>query len=204
MSEPIYFSKVEFVEYRGTPDLVCDKIVFLNVPERELSYQVLEYKYPSPAIVRVKSVNVAGHQFTDTLGKGAKYIRNPYTNNENVLICDDMEPEVLFSYGMKIPQKRMSELLSYCNALDFEPYRGRKPELSDEGVIGYRDEVGMRFRGITNSNIPLLELSMNYYYDEKHIWPTEKLYRYIVKTYFENNTDLKDQGPHYGGLSLFY
>ena len=41
--------------------------------------------------------------------------------------------------------------------------------MGEEGYIGYRDEVQLYFRAVTDSYIPLLELPMDYYYDEKHI-----------------------------------
>ena len=47
------------------------------------------------------------------------------------------------------------------------------------------------------------ELCMNYYYDEEHIWPSEKLYRYLVKNIFENNKKLKECRLTYGGHSIF-
>ena len=204
MSETIYFSKVEFTEYIGRPRINPDSIMLLNIPERELSYQVFKYKRSMPAIVGEKNCSLGSdRQFKMSVAKGGKIISNSFTDNRGVLLEDDIETEVVFSYGIKIPKLRMNELLFYCNALDFEPYRDRTPEFFDEGVIGYRDEVSMRFRGITNSHIPLLELSMNYYYDEEHIWPTERLYRYLVKSYFEHDKKLKGRGPHYGSLSLF-
>ena len=63
--------------------------------------------------------------------------------------------------------------------------------MNDEGYIGYRDEINTYFTGITNSYIPKLDLPMDYFYDEEHIWPSEKLYRYLVKTFFEGNKKLK-------------
>ena len=63
--------------------------------------------------------------------------------------------------------------------------------MGDEGYIGYRDEINTYFTGITNSYIPKLDLPMDYFYDEEHIWPSEKLYRYLVKTFFEGNKKLK-------------
>ena len=45
--------------------------------------------------------------------------------------------------------------------------------MDDEGFIGYRDEIKVSFCGVTDSYIPYIELPMNYYYDEKHIWPSE-------------------------------
>ena len=65
--------------------------------------------------------------------------------------------------------------------------------MQDEGYIGYRDEVQMCFRGVTDSYIPLLELPMNYYYDEEHIWPSEKLYRYLVTNFLEKNNKTKSR-----------
>ena len=36
---------------------------------------------------------------------------------------------------------------------------------------------------------------MDFYYDAEHIWPNEKLYRYLIKTFFENNSKLNGHGP---------
>ena len=44
---------------------------------------------------------------------------------------------------------------------------------------------------------------MNYYYDEEHICPSEKLYRYLIKKYFEGDKKLHGWGPSYGEGSLF-
>lgn len=98
----------------------------------------------------------------------------------------------------------MKILLPYCNALDFEPYRDRKMQMGEEGYIGYRDEVRLHFRAITDSYIPMLELPMEYYYDEEHIWPSEKLYRYLVKTFSEKEKKLREWGLSYGREALFF
>ena len=76
--------------------------------------------------------------------------------------------------------------------------------MKDDGYIGYRDEVQMPFRAISNSHIPLIELPMDYYYDEQHIWPSEKLYRYLLTTFFENNRKTEKWITSYGGFSLFF
>ena len=44
---------------------------------------------------------------------------------------------------------------------------------------------------------------MDYFYDEEHIWPSEKLYRYLVKTFFERNKKFRKYGTVYGAGSLF-
>lgn len=74
--------------------------------------------------------------------------------------------------------------------------------MQDEGYIGYRDEVSMHFVGVTDSHIPMLKLPMDYYYDEGHMWPSEKLYRYLVQNYFEGKKEFWKYGPVYGGCSL--
>jgi hypothetical protein len=69
--------------------------------------------------------------------------------------------------------------------------------MDDEGYRGYRDEVHLYFTAISDSYIPKMELPMHYYYDEEHIWPSEKLYRYLVRTYFEGKK-LRRWSPTYG------
>ena len=118
-----------------------------------------------------------------------------------------LEPQaraVCFSYAIKLDAQQIAALKPYCNALDFEPFRGRAMTMEDEGFIGYRDELQISFAGVTDSYIPKLELPMTYYYDEAHIWPSERLYRYLVHMYFENNRKLKGWFPPYQGYSLFF
>ena len=132
-------------------------------------------------------------------------IKNAKTEFKPQLIQSDVyEQEVIFLYGVKLSDEQMEELLPYCNALEFEPFRDKEMVMFGEGYLGYRDEVSLYFAGITDSYIPKMEWEMSYFYDEKHIWPSEKLYRYLVKTYFENNKKLKGYGPVYGGSSLFF
>ena len=163
MSEPIYFSKVEFIETIRHGNL--NSIILLNLLEQELSYQVFKPKY------------------------------QPYVTN------DSCEPEVIFSYGIKLTEQQMEKLLPLCNANDFEPFRDKEMRMGDKGYLGYRDEVQVRFRGITDSHIPLLELSMDYYYDDKHIYPSEKLYRHIITNIFDKQKKMKGWYTAYGGLS---
>lgn len=110
----------------------------------------------------------------------------------------------IFSYVIQLSNEQIAMLLPYCNALDFEPYRDKEMSMDDEGYIGCRDEVQMSFTAITNSYIPKIELPMSYYYDEAHIWSSERLYRYLFKTYFENNKDLKKWNLTYGESSLLF
>lgn len=203
MADAIYFSKVEYREVIGYGN--TSSIMFLNIPERELSYQVYDWKRQMPAIEGVQTEQWGEHTWTDGIAIPAKRIINGKTGFEPQMIMDEQyEPEIAFSHAIKMTGEQMEALLPYCNALDFEPYRNREMKMGEEGYIGYRDEVHLYFRAITDSYIPLLELPMNYYYDEEHIWPSERLYRYLVKTFFEGKKKLRGWGPTYGGLSLFF
>lgn len=151
-----------------------------------------------------------------------KVIRNGKSNWKRRYIQDEEEiREVVFSKGIKLDNTEIAKIKQFCNAEEFEPYRNREMTMWEEGWVGYRDEISMEFYGITDDYIPLLHLPMDCLYDEKHIWPSEKLYRYLYNHYYKklNEKDksedngVKDkkrkkrkssQGMiEYGGLSLF-
>lgn len=201
MSEPVYFSKIEFIETIGYGN--PDSIILLNLPERELSYQVFNWKHQYPAIQGMEVEERNGKLYSyDTLYP-VKWISSEKTNFKPSLFKDeDYEQEVIFSYGIKLTKKQVETLLPLCNALDFEPFRNKKMIMGEEGYCGYRDEVNIKFRGITNSYIPLLELPMDYFYNNKHIWPSEKLYRHIIKNIFDKQKELKGWYTPYSGFSL--
>lgn len=202
MENPIYFSKVEFQEYIGITRKSC---LLLNLVEKELSYQVFERKQQMPAIEGVGFIECGEKNYSYEFGLPARIISNEKTNFHSKLFKSELyEDTEIFSYGIKLTDEQVFELLPYCNAVDFEPFRNREMSMKDDGYIGYRDEVQMRFRAITNSHIPLIELPMNYYYDEQHIWPSEKLYRYLLTTFFENNKKTEKWITTYGGFSLFF
>lgn len=201
--EPIYFTKVEFMEAIGYVNHTST--ILLNLPMKELSYQVFRYKRRMPAISGDTTIHDDNHEYSYSFGVPAKVIKSGKNNFEKQVIEDDAwEQDVEYSYGIKLTDEQMEQLLPYCNALDFEPFRGKKMSMDDAGYIGYRDEVSVRFKAITDSYIPEIELPMYYYYDEEHIWPSERLYRYLIKTYFENNSKIKAHKPVYGGFSLFF
>ena len=158
---------------------------------------------PSIQGVAYRKCNEVRYQYD--LSWSAQLISNEKTGFKSRLFkTEPYEQTELFSYGIKLTDEQVCNLLPYCNALDFEPFRNREMSIKDDGYIGYRDEVQMRFRAITNSHIPLIELPMDYYYDEQHIWPSEKLYRYLLTTFFENNKETKNWIIRYGGFSLFF
>lgn len=202
MKTPIYFSKVEYKEVIGRGN--TSSIMLLNIPAKELSYQVFAWKRQMPGTEGLQKLECLGHTWTDRAAYPLKRIKSWKTGFEEQAIKDEpYEQEVVFSYAVKLTDEQMKELLPYCNALEFEPYIGKEMSMNDKGYRGYRDEVRLYFTAISDSYIPKMELPMDLYYDEEHIWPSEKLYRYLVKTYFEGNKKLKGWGPTYGGLSLF-
>lgn len=201
--QPVYFSKVEFREEVGYGRHTS--VILLNLPARELSYQVFRYKEWVPVIQRTVAIPLSLGEYICDSSAPALFISNEKTGFKRRLVeCDTLEREEVFSYGMKLSDEQYKKLLPYCNALDFEPYRNREMSMNDEGFIGYRDEVRMYFSAITDSPIPMLELPMCYLYDEAHIWPSEKLYRYLLKNFFNGNKALKNRYIPYGGLSLIF
>lgn len=119
---------------------------------------------------------------------------------------DIRRDEIVKSYGIRLSDEDIQKILPYCNALEFEKYRNKEMSTSDEGYIGYMDEVTMYFTAITDSYIPKIELPMEYYYDRAHEWPSERLYRFLVENYLDGNKieELKGWGPNWGGFSLFW
>lgn len=170
-----------------------------------LSYQVFEWRRQMLAIEGIQTEERNDYIWSNDIAISARRISNERTEFEPRIIRDEpCEQKITFSYGIKRTDGQMKVLLPYCNALDFEPYRDRKMQMGEEGYIGYRDEVRLHFRAITDSYIPMLELPMEYYYDEEHIWPSEKLYRYLVKTFLEKEKKLREWGLSYGREALFF
>lgn len=196
--EPIYFSKVQFRSGGLSGD---HTIMLLNLVERELSYQVIRKSRNMPVIQGTDILELSEGPVSFDISKAARIIKTP--TQRSLLPIENFEDNVVFSYGIKLTEDQYKELLPYCNARKFEPYRNRKMSMSDDGNIGYRDEIDVYFTGVTNSYIPIMEWSMSYYYDEQHIWPSEKLYFYLVTTYFEKNKAVKRWGPSYGEYSFF-
>ena len=106
------------------------------------------------------------------------------------------DERILFSYGVKIKDDDLPELLQYCNAFDFEPYRNIDESMEFKGSGGYRDSWGIVFRGISDSYLPMLKINMVMYHDEKHISPSEKLYKYLIQKYF-GHKKFKKYGIYY-------
>lgn len=199
--EPIYFSKIEFVETIGYVRLSSNLVI--DLVQKELVYQAYKRKKLIP-----NAQGLSIERFDDEIEIYEERIANRWvkTGKADQLIkaqLDPLEPEVSFVWGKKLTDEEYMNLLPYCNALEFEPYRGREMSMKDPGYLGYRDEITMRFSGITDSYIPKLDLPMDYFYDEKHTWPSERLFSYVTRT-FLNNKKMRGQSMAcYGACSLF-
>ncbi len=192
--KPIYFSKVEFVGYRNVggwdEPFVYDEYsgvrgkestLVLDLISAELFYQVFAVYEDSPVITNDFGRKVGG------IPKGVYF-----------------KQRELFSYGYKLTPDELKEVLPYCNALEYEAYRGKIMSTKDAGYRGYRDQVSMHFSAVTDSYIPKMNLPMDYLYDEEHTWPHERLYKYLVKRFLENNRELGEYGPTYGAGVLMW
>ena len=201
MDKPIYFSKIEFSQTIGYGN--PSSAILLNIPAREISYQVFSWEHQAPAIQGIETEEWYGKTFSFNTAYPAKLISSNKTNFKPKLLKEEnCTPKAIFSHAIKLTEAQMKELLPLCNALEFEPFRNKKMIMGEEGYCGYRDEVNVKFIGITDSHIPLIELPMDYLYDEEHIWPSEKLYRYIIKQIFEKEPKMQNWYTTYSGLSL--
>lgn len=98
MADAIYFSKIEYREVIGYGN--TSSIMLLNIPERELSYQVCDWKRRMPAIEGVQTERRGNHTWTYSITAPAKRIGNEKTGFEPQMIRDEpYESEIAFSYA---------------------------------------------------------------------------------------------------------
>lgn len=187
---PIYFSKIEFREalwmYKNErPAWGDERRIFIDLVNKELSFQVLRtgpdmasriYTYETSYMLGVP-------EDENRPTRIIHYGKNGQTSVK--VFADITNTNVIDSRGIRLTDEEMTDLLPYCNAIDFEPYRGREMSMDDPGYRGYRDEITVTFTGITDSYIPKLDLPMDYVYDKKHEWPSERLYEFIYEKYIE-------------------
>lgn len=121
----VYFSKVEFLEFHSSSQPIS--ILMLNLIQGELSYQVFDWKVELPAITGTAIDVINGISFESTIKKPAKVLKSSVTDFKSQIIADDkLSSKIIFSYGLKLSNNQLQELLPYCDALKFEPYRTRK------------------------------------------------------------------------------
>lgn len=191
MNSPIYFSYIEFSEFFI---LGRQSIISLDIAGQELAYQVSVWK-PQPT-----DRCADGNCGSDNSNGSESSLKPAFTP---VLFTSDLcRRKIIFTHVIKLNGEQVEKLLPLCKAEDFEPYRGREMKMGEEGYCGYRDEVFLKFRGITDTDTPMLELPMDYYYTEKYIWPSERLYRFVIKEIFSTQKELDGKYTPYFGFSL--
>lgn len=179
------FTKVQFKEYwtRG-----LSSILLLNIPEKSISYQkyamsIAKEYAPDIPVIEGAEFRKYGNTIIDIeTSRPARVMKNGKNGFKTELIgTEKYVYDVIDSYSIKLSDEDIDSILPYCNASDFEPFRNKKMDMKDPGYIGYRDEIDMHFEGITASHIPYMKLPMDYFYDEAHEWPSEKLYRKLLE-----------------------
>lgn len=202
MAEEIIFSKVQFEEHIGYN---YKSILILNLKEKELIYQVYEKKKVPPVITKVVAENIFNTVEYWNIGVSAKIVKNNKTEFKPVLLQDkNIDESIIYSYGKKLNAQEYGALKCLSRVIDFEPFRDRKMSMEDKGYIGYRDEVRLTFSAVSESYYPYIELPMYYYYHEDYIWPSEKLYRFLITEILKKDKKATKWVTGYGGHSLFW
>ena len=188
--EPVYFSKIQFRQtaWMYKHQRIAwgeERCIFLDLVNKELSYQLIKTGHDMASrIYTYETSYMLGIPNDDN--RPTRIIHNGKNGETSVKVFADVEnTQVVDSRGIRLTDAEMEELLPYCNAIDFEPYRGREMSMDDPGYRGYRDEISITFTGITDSYIPKIDLPMDYIYDKKHEWPRERLYEYIYEHFME-------------------
>lgn len=179
------FTKVQFKEYWPQG---LRSILLLNISEKVISYQqysmsiAKEYAPDIPVIEGVEFRKYGNSIIDIDTSRPARVMKNGKNGFKTQLIgTEKYVYDVINSYSMKLSDEDIANILPYCDASDFEPFRDKEMDMKDPGYIGYRDEINMHFEGITDSYIPYMKLPMDYFYDEAHEWPSEKLYRVLLE-----------------------
>ena len=207
----IYFTKVQFDSWLWREFEGEERTLLLDLVNKELSYQVFKTFDKTSAIIDsypaleefIFTDGTKIQYYPSGLHSSGVYMKNEKTNFKPIFLHElPIGKKLIFSYGTELTEYEISLLKPYCDTNEFEKYRNRKMKLDEEGCIGYRDEINMEFCGISNSHLPIIKLPMDYYYDEKHIWPSEKLYRYVCENIISKNKILRKY-IKYGSYSLF-
>lgn len=117
-----------------------------------------------------------------------------------ILLCDVVNGElsyqewrntktISYEYATKLIEKQVNKLLPYIKIVDFVKCRQHKWDFSDPKVVGYRDEMSITFRGISQDGQPMLIYDMAVLYKDWYNWPVDKLYDYLSKEYFSGKKE---------------
>lgn len=184
MDKPIYFTRMYFIkEIWG-----MNEILVLNLSARELSFQRenSHRREEGAAISGITKLSLRDKVIPIEFRMPARMISHQKTGFQPRMVQDEWDEwEVGFSHKINLTETDVQELLPYCNARDFEPFRHRTMTFDEPGYAGYRDELKrMFFVGFTDSHLPKIKLPMDLIYNEPYAWPSERLLRYIERTFF--------------------
>ncbi|MBQ7999654.1 MAG: hypothetical protein IJ298_00370 [Ruminococcus sp.] len=185
----MYFSKIEFQERR--PDNIYTYLS-LNLTSKEIAYNVIRYTHTSSAVIqKLQTTQFRDLTVSSEATSAAKYLASGKSDfKPELLITEEDKEEVLFSYAEKFTDAQLKKLLPYCKVSAFEPYRNRSFLTSDKCTAGYYDEISLNFRGVSNSPVPYIEISMDIITYDNHTLPTTKLYEYIFNNFFIVNKEV--------------
>lgn len=90
--------------------------------------------------------------------------------------------------AIQLTNDYIESIKPYIIVKNFEEYRHKSRE---EGIYSYLDGWTMQFEGVTDSEIPIIQLSSDdYNYDIQP--PVEKLYLFLENKYFSKNSKYKN------------
>lgn len=185
----MYFTKIEFQEKSSD---ICT-FLSLNLVTKEIAYNVIKFTFTGAGgIQKMQAIKINDSVFSAETASRATYVASDKTAFiPELLITEERKEEILFSYKKEFSETQLKKLLPYCKVSDFEAYRNKAFSISDQGAVAYRDEVSLIFRGTSDSPVPYIEIPMNIIYDDNHSLPAEKLYEYILSTFFIKNKEVR-------------
>ena len=189
--EPVFFSKVVLSSRIGAGFCYPENTIMIDIPKKEISFQKCKW------IERSGSVEVMDDYGWDSglVGHDVHYlkpavkIKNGKTGFEyKVLPVEKYEQKIIKSIGLSLSDYEIDRILPFCNALEFELYRDMGDDW--EHMTGYFDEVSIHFQAVTDSYIPMLEMSCNLSHEKGYERPQEKLRDFILE-YMSKNKKFK-------------
>lgn len=92
--------------------------------------------------------------------------------------------KIIYNYAIGLSGLERIRLLPYIISANFKPCASNEVNWRKAKLIGYRDEISIIFRAISQDGRPLLIYNMSAVYRDWFNYPTDKLYDYLVKRFF--------------------
>lgn len=111
------------------------------------------------------------------------------------LLCSVIERELSYqeydkkgglkhNYGLKLTDEQLEKLVPYIYSSDFKHVNQNGINFNNPKLVGYRDEISIKFRAISQDGRPLFVYEMSGVYRDWHNYPTDKLYDYLARKFF--------------------